>query len=599
MVMKKYIAALALLLGLVEPALAQWQVPDHAVPIGRGPGFTGFKNAAPGTVGLPLVSNGAASDPSFQQTISTANKTLHVSTAGNDANDGLSWATAKLTLQAGLNAAATAGIVHVGAGTYTLTSALVMKPGVRLLCNDGAIITQGNSQNLTTMIDFFLADGGSIERCIVDGNRANNTDAEACCTVMVHMSSAADVSIKNNTLRNGTGYLIASNGLRPRIEDNSLSNFYQTGVFLSPASPNQETFGVIENNRITSVGSHAMFIAGDYNIVSHNIVVGAMIGAPGSILTVNTSGTTVTWVSGPNFATVIPGQFLVINGGQEFKVTVKASSTSLTVATTPGTLTGVPATIGSGDHIGVQDSSRSVISDNNMTLGATFGIAISSAGNLTTRNLLANNRIVLAGKACIDINATANVSKNSILGNYLYNCGQSQAGAGQQSGIQISHSTGSIVADTFIDGNTIMDDQGTPTTLSWLRVDSGANASNVIGKNSHKGTTNADLTNDIASITLSAGWGTTASTSAITSQGDSIQFTITSAGTGQAASPSFTVNKRVAVTANPPNIQCKFLTGTGALQAIWGEQQATAGQWIANYNGTPVAGSTYTINCGG
>jgi hypothetical protein len=63
--MKKYIAALALLLGLVGPALAQWQVPDHAVPIGRGPGVTGFKNAAPGTAGVPLVSQGAAADPFF------------------------------------------------------------------------------------------------------------------------------------------------------------------------------------------------------------------------------------------------------------------------------------------------------------------------------------------------------------------------------------------------------------------------------------------------------------------------------------------------------------------------------------------------------
>jgi hypothetical protein len=64
-IMKKYLVALALLLGIVESALAQWQVPDHAVPIGRGPGFTGFKNAPPGAAGLPFVSNGASSDPGF------------------------------------------------------------------------------------------------------------------------------------------------------------------------------------------------------------------------------------------------------------------------------------------------------------------------------------------------------------------------------------------------------------------------------------------------------------------------------------------------------------------------------------------------------
>jgi hypothetical protein len=62
--MKKYVAAIVLLLGLIAPALAQWQVPDHAVPIGRGPGFTGFKNAAPVTDGV-LGSSSASADPAF------------------------------------------------------------------------------------------------------------------------------------------------------------------------------------------------------------------------------------------------------------------------------------------------------------------------------------------------------------------------------------------------------------------------------------------------------------------------------------------------------------------------------------------------------
>jgi len=49
----------------VGTASAQWQVPDHSIPVGRGSG-TGFKFAAPGTAGQALVSNGASSDPSFQ-----------------------------------------------------------------------------------------------------------------------------------------------------------------------------------------------------------------------------------------------------------------------------------------------------------------------------------------------------------------------------------------------------------------------------------------------------------------------------------------------------------------------------------------------------
>lgn len=60
--MKKWL--LSTLLLLATPAIAQWQVPDHTIPIGRGIG-TGFKNIAPGTAGIPVVSQGAAFDPFF------------------------------------------------------------------------------------------------------------------------------------------------------------------------------------------------------------------------------------------------------------------------------------------------------------------------------------------------------------------------------------------------------------------------------------------------------------------------------------------------------------------------------------------------------
>lgn len=48
------------------PATAQWQTPDHSVPVGRGAGATGFKSVAPGTSGLPFVSQGSSADPAYQ-----------------------------------------------------------------------------------------------------------------------------------------------------------------------------------------------------------------------------------------------------------------------------------------------------------------------------------------------------------------------------------------------------------------------------------------------------------------------------------------------------------------------------------------------------
>lgn len=77
--------ALSMLLA-TSPTYAQWQAPNHSVPFGRGAGVTGFGSAAPGTAGLPLTSNGASADPSFQ-TLPTAGGGTGTSNATNSAND--------------------------------------------------------------------------------------------------------------------------------------------------------------------------------------------------------------------------------------------------------------------------------------------------------------------------------------------------------------------------------------------------------------------------------------------------------------------------------------------------------------------------------
>jgi len=65
-IFSRTVLAAAFVIAALAPALAQWQVPNYAVPIGRGAASQGFKFAAPGTAAFPLVSNGAAADPTFQ-----------------------------------------------------------------------------------------------------------------------------------------------------------------------------------------------------------------------------------------------------------------------------------------------------------------------------------------------------------------------------------------------------------------------------------------------------------------------------------------------------------------------------------------------------
>lgn len=60
------IAAFIAAVFTAAPAFAQWQTPNHSVPLGRGVGVTGFGNVLPGAAGQLLTSNGSAADPSFQ-----------------------------------------------------------------------------------------------------------------------------------------------------------------------------------------------------------------------------------------------------------------------------------------------------------------------------------------------------------------------------------------------------------------------------------------------------------------------------------------------------------------------------------------------------
>jgi hypothetical protein len=69
------------------PQVAQAQtgtVSNHAVPIGKGPGTTGYGSALPGAAGTVLTSTGASSDPAFSNppASSVANHSVAIGTGG-------------------------------------------------------------------------------------------------------------------------------------------------------------------------------------------------------------------------------------------------------------------------------------------------------------------------------------------------------------------------------------------------------------------------------------------------------------------------------------------------------------------------------------
>lgn len=58
------VASAAFFIGFAQ-AQTPGTVANHAVPVGKGAGSTGFSSAAPGASGIPLTSSGASSDPTF------------------------------------------------------------------------------------------------------------------------------------------------------------------------------------------------------------------------------------------------------------------------------------------------------------------------------------------------------------------------------------------------------------------------------------------------------------------------------------------------------------------------------------------------------
>jgi hypothetical protein len=358
--------------------------PNHSVPIFGGPGFVGFRSAGPCAAAQALAWASSVVDPTcLSVTGAAADKVYYVSTTGNDANNGLSWGTAKLTIQAGIDAASTTGKVLVGAGTYTLSTPVYMRSGVALECIPGAIITQANAANLQAIVDFSgffggnVATGASIRYCTVDGNRANNTGRLQLGTDLIriiYLGNTADVTIIENVIQNGPGYSIHG-GAPPNlvVANNKISNT-EYGMSIVDVNGHNPVNCRITGNRFDGYG--VVVYGLDGCVISHNHVIGTLIGPFDNVMRVNTSGTTVTWVSGPNFTNVKTGMTVIGNEtGTGFQRDIKQvnSTTSLTIdgAALP-TLNNVVAAIGHNDLLGIGGGAKSVVSNNYLKSGVSF-----------------------------------------------------------------------------------------------------------------------------------------------------------------------------------------------------------------------------------
>ena len=182
---------------------------------------------------------------------------IRVSTDGDDSNDGLSWATAKRTVQAGIDAGATSsGEVWVKAGTYQERIAL---------------------RTLVSVYGGFA--GAETEKTQRDSS-ANVTvlDGQQGGSVVTIVSILGDFAIDGFTIKNGNGTVMGG------------SSRYGGGISCSNSSPTVSNC-TITNNQATYGGG--MYCVGGFPHISRNVITHNSVGYWGGGIDCENSSLTI------------------------------------------------------------------------------------------------------------------------------------------------------------------------------------------------------------------------------------------------------------------------------------------------------------------
>lgn len=168
----------------------------------------------------------------------------YVSPIGNDANSGTTWATAKQTIQAGVNCTIAGDTVLVTNGTYVLTNQVTVTNSITIRSVNGptGTIVNGNGQvtfsrcfylsanvildGLTITNGFAIsADGGGVyatsscavmTNCVLTGNTADNNGGGAYgstmnnCTLIGNVGGGSGCSLYNSIVYYNSGHDVTS-----------------------------------------------------------------------------------------------------------------------------------------------------------------------------------------------------------------------------------------------------------------------------------------------------------------------------------------------------------------------------------------------------
>jgi len=155
-------------------------------------------------------SSSSTSESSYSSSSSSSGPiTRYVATDGNDANDGLTPATPKLTVQSAVDASDAGDIVQVAAGEYTVTTAIVVDKALTIRSASGKDSTTIKSDGVAGhRVIHLLADDSALEGFTVKDGVSPDVvgDGEGGNILMQNASSVSDCIVEN-----GSGYQYGGN----------------------------------------------------------------------------------------------------------------------------------------------------------------------------------------------------------------------------------------------------------------------------------------------------------------------------------------------------------------------------------------------------
>ncbi len=168
----------------------------------------------------------------------------YVKTDGHDTNNGRSWADAKRTIQAAINAARAGDVIEVAAGTYRET--LTLKNGIKLL-GRGAGTTRIEYNGDDVVVDAYQVRSGEIS-----GFTIAYAGSAGMPTILLQDSSLA---ITQNIVTGATfsGIQISGNS-DPQIANNEINDNAQNGITVVHTGGR----GTISGNVVSGNGSHGI-----------------------------------------------------------------------------------------------------------------------------------------------------------------------------------------------------------------------------------------------------------------------------------------------------------------------------------------------------